>query len=285
MPFGQFSEGGGSALRRAADLAHRSGAVTPAHLLAAVLEVSGPLREVATWAHAPLLQPAGKGQSHDEVPVHYDMLAHQAIDSAAAWAARRGAKATPEDLLIVLMDQHSPSVVAALARMGPESERLRRAALLTLGLPEGYGPVTLEPLKPMAAHDRPPLGLDELPAGVWAEAEQRHGRLPLRRIRRLSDWQAVAINEQRAALKIAAGMSLSPDETYSLLHHHMRAVERLAARAAPSIVTRSAETTGKGDGHGSGHRPGIIPVSRAAWTADRRLALKVAWFRWTSQRY
>ena len=264
MPFEQFSERGLATLRRAGELARRSGAVNPAHLLAAVLEVSGPLGEMAGVAPTASTQKAdGGGGPAPEALAHYDTMARQAIGSAGAWAGRRGTRAGPEDLLVVLVDQHSPSVVAALARMGPDAPRLRPAALRLLGLPGGYGPVALEPLPPAGTTDRLPLGIEDLPPEAWAALEARQGRLPLTRVRRRSDWAAVVINEQRAVVKMAGRQRLSDDVTSSLLHHHLQAVGRLGADAAPDVVL---------DPPGS---PGGGP----------RLVLKVAWFRWTAQRY
>lgn len=261
MPLRQFSDSGLAVLRRAGELARRSGAVNPAHLLAAVLEMSGPLGEMAAVAHAPQ---APKAHPYDRTAAaHYDRLAHQAIASAAAWAGHRGTRAGPEDLLIVLVDQHSPSVVAALARMGPDSDRLRQAALRMLGLPVEYGPVAIEPLPPTGTSDALYLDIEELPADVWAALEGRQGRLPLHRVRRPSDWVAVTINEQRAVLKMGASGSLSDHETHSLLHHHLRAVQRRGTEAVPSAAVD----------------PPPPPGGRG------RMALKVAWFRWTAQRY
>lgn len=289
MPFGQLSDRGMAVVRRAAELARRSGGVNAAHLLAAVLEVSAPLGEMAAVAHAP----ASKKARPDDEPapetvVPYDRMARQAIDSAAAWATRRGTRAGPEDLLIVLVDQHSPAVVAALARMGPDSDRLRKAALRILDLPDEYGPVALEPLPPAASTDRPPLGIEDLPADVWAALQERQARLPVHRVRRGTDWAAVVINEQRAVRRMAALRNSSPDETHALHHHHLRAVERRGAEAVPGIAVEPRSRSGAGGRgeHLAGPRPPRpVPEGWGAWIANRRLALKVAWFRWTAQRY
>ncbi|HET6963948.1 MAG TPA: hypothetical protein VFH58_04190 [Acidimicrobiales bacterium] len=269
MPFGQLSDRGLAVVRRAAELARRSGGVNPAHLLAAVLEVSGPLGEMAAVAHAPVPR---KARSDDEPApeslVHYDRLSRQAIESAGAWALRRGTKAGPEDLFIALVDQHSPPVVAALARMGHESERLRPAALRMLGLPDHYGPVPLEPLQAAGISERSLLEIEDLPADVWADLEARQARLPVRRVRRRSDWAAVVINEQRAVRKVAARRNATDHECNALIHHHLRAVERRGAEAVPGVVREPEPQSGE--------------VGRIA---NRRMALKVAWFRWTAQRY
>jgi hypothetical protein len=258
MPYQQFSERGVAAIGRAGELA-RSGAVGPAHLLAAVLEVSGPLGEMAAVAHAPGA-PKGRGRAGPapERVIHFDSMSRQAVSSAGAWAAKRGTRAGPEDLLVVLVDQHSPSVVAALARMGPDSDRLRQAALRLLGLPDEYGTVALDPLQAAGSADRSALGIEDLPGDAWAALQDRQRRLPVHRVRRGSDWAAVVINEQRAVLKLSARQGLSPDETHSLLHHHRRAVEDVGTEVLPDIA-------------------------RAPAPSPRRL--KVAWLRWTAQRY
>lgn len=285
----QFSEQGATAVRRAGELARRSGAVSPAHLLAAVLEVSGPLGEVAAVPHAePSPKPRHGSQPPSAEVVHYDTLARQALGSAATWAARRGARAGPEDLLVVLVDQHSPAVVAALARMGPEADRLRQAALRMLGLPDAYGPVALEPLPPAGSVDRDALGIEDLPEEVWAAMEDRQRRLPLHRVRRRSDWSAVVINEHRAAAKVADRQRLTLDEKHALVHHHGEAVMRRGAAAAPSLVVeRSQPSASSGPIEQPSHRrPGrLIPPGWVVWFGNRRMGLKVAWFRWTAQRY
>ena len=289
MPFRQLSDRGMAVVERAGELARRSGGVNPAHLLAAVLEISGPLGEMAAVAHAPA--PPKRHASDDSSPeavVHFDRLARQAIASASAWAVRRGAQAGPEDLLIVLVDQHSPSVVAALARMGPESERLRKAALRMLGLPDEYGPVALEPVPPAGTSESSILGIEDLPPEVWAAMQQRQARLPVHRVRRGTDWAAVLINEQRAVTRMAERHNLSHDEAYALRHHHDRAVHRRGTEAVPGIVTgRPPRPEG---GHRAeplvGTRPArLVPEGWRIWVDNRRIGMKVAWFRWTAQRY
>ena len=289
MPFPDFSDQGAAAIRRAGELA-RSGGVNPAHLLAAVLEVSGPLGEMAAVVHAP---PGPKARQHDpaatEAVVHFDTLARQAISSAGAWARRRGTRAGPEDLLVLLVDQHSPPVVAALARMGPDSERLRPAALRMLGLPGQYGPVQLEPVPPAGMmDDRSLLDISDLPADVWAVLPARQGRLPLHRVRRRSDWAAVVINEQRAVLKMAARRNLADDERHAFLHHHRRAVQRRGTEVVPHVALEPAPAAGAGplSVHRSDrHRMRLVPPGWVVWFGNRRTGLKVAWFRWTAQRY
>lgn len=284
MPFRQFSERGAAALERAAELARRSGAVTPAHLLAAVLEIPGPVAEVADLTHAP----AGHhGEDAAGSVVHYNALARQAIESTAAWAARRRVKAGPEDLLIILLEQHSPSVVASLERARLDSARMRRVALGALGLPGDYGAVTLEPVPTSGMADGGILEIGELPAEAWEELELRQGRLPLRRVRRPWDWSAVTINEQRAVRKMASRRRLAELEIRSILHHHLRAVQRLGAEGAPDIVPAAARPAG-GTGPGGAvtvengrHQPSGWSV----WLGNRRIGLKVMWFRWTAQRY
>jgi hypothetical protein len=289
VPFGQLSDRGLAVVRRAAELGRRSGGVNPAHLLAAVLEVSGPLGEMAAVAHAPAPR---KSRSDDEpapeTVAHYDTLARQAIDSAVAWAVRRGARAGPEDLFIVLVDQHSPAVVAALARMGPESERLRLAALRMLGLPDHYGPVPLEPLQAAGTSERSLLEIEELPADLWADLVARQARLPVHRVRRRSDWAAVVINEQRAVRKVASRRNATDHESHALLHHHLRAVQRRGAEAVPGLVPQTPSPLRDGSGADPLVGPrssGFLPAGWVAWIANRRMALKVAWFRWTAQRY
>lgn len=284
MPFRQFSERGRAAVERAAELARRSGAVTPAHLLAAVLEVPGPVSEVAALAHAPAPH---HGEEPTESVVHYDALARQAIESAGAWAERRRVKAGPEDLLLVLLEQHSPSVVASLDRARLDSARLRRVALGVLGLPSDYGGVTLEPVPTSGMPDESILEIGDLPPEAWEELATRQARLPLRRVRRPWDWAAVTINEQRAVHKMASGRRLSNLETASFLHHHLRAVQRLGADAAPNVVPPPRRTA---PGGGTG-RPLVAgdasagPGAWSAWLHNRRVGMKVVWFRWTAQRY
>jgi hypothetical protein len=105
-----------------------------------------------------------------------------------------------------------------------------------LGAPEGLAPVPIPPLCPAGTHDRPPLPVAELDAAVWAVLVWRQEHLPLRRLKRQSDWYALSNLEYRAARGLAERRALDDDQRYSLLTYHRDRVEALAHEARPDLV-------------------------------------------------
>jgi hypothetical protein len=60
--------------------------------------------------------------------------------------------------------------------------------------------------------------------------------LPLYRVRRRSDWEALSSLESRAVWKVADRYQLDDDQRYSLYAHHNEHVERVGHAAKPTII-------------------------------------------------
>jgi hypothetical protein len=137
--------------------------------------------------------------------------------------------------------------------------------------------------------DRAPLPLEQLPLEVWEELRRRQDCLPLRRLRHRSDWNAISLNEQRAALRLAAKHHLDEDQSYSLLNHHHEEVQRRAANAAPALVaTPSFKSTGFAvepiaviTRRSATRYSRVVPTGWMTWFGNRRIGAKAAWLRWT----
>ena len=279
-------------------LAQCSGRLTTADLLLAAVRADGPVRGLGLGERLGGRVPpstagfatAGDGGPENGQRVHVGPYARQAIGSARAWAASRGERASPEHLVVVLIDQASPGVVALLAEVGASGATLRRAALSGIGARPDHATVALLPLAPSGTMDRPPLAVDALPQGAWQLLRRRQERLPLRHLRRRRDWSAMSLNEQRAAMAVADRLGLDDHQRYSLLHHHLVAVRAKAAAAAPRLVGapsppgQMSRAVGLYVRHGDRPPRRLVRHGWACWVGNRRVALRARWLRLTSQR-
>jgi Clp amino terminal domain, pathogenicity island component len=262
QPNGPYLE----AIQRAFRFARETGRdCGPAEFLVGISEGRGPaaaaldpgaglsLRAMAADAD----HPAGQGYLH-----------MQAQGAARSLADTLGQPPGPEHLLIALLDQGTPEVAGLLRRAGLDPGMVRRAALAAIGAPAGYPPLPLPPLTPPGTLDRPPLPVADLDARAWAVLRWRQDHLPLSRLRRDSDRQALAHLEEAAAWQVADRLGLDDDQCYSLISHHGRQVGQLAGR--PPTPRRR------------GPRPRrfpAVPVGWAAWFGNRRTGLRDRWFR------
>lgn len=132
------------------------------------------------------------------------------------------------------------------------------------------------PKLPAGTHDQPPLPVEQLDRRAWTILTWRQGHLPLRHLRRTSDWQALWSLEQREVWRIAARLGLEDDQRYSLLSRHGECVRRLAHEANPSIAE-------------SARLPKTAPMTpiplvvtrrriRRAWLVPRFMAGWSCWF-------
>lgn len=283
-------------MRRAMQAVDSTGTLTPAHLFVGASEVAGPVADALRdrSAGAPGLRevlglPAPNSGAHAGHVVAPG--AGQAEASACVWARQRGESASPEHLIVVLVDQGDNGVRDALARAGMVPAELRQVALRTLGAPSDLAPIPLVPLQhwPAGTGSNPSLGLSEMPAGAWTQLQARQDRLPLAHLHRQSDWYAIMSNEDRAVQRLADQLHLDEDRTYSLLHHHHDAVTRRAHDVAPGIV-------------GLPRDPAEPPIARivtgpmpwhfrhpvlagwGCWFGNRRVDARAAWLRLTVQR-
>lgn len=263
------------AIKRAFQFAHEHGRdCGPAEFLVGISEGRGPaaaaldpgsgrsLREVA----AAVGRPAGAAAGY---------LHMQAQEAATSLAASRGQPAGPEHLLIALLDQGTPEVADLLSRAGLDPAAVRRASLAAIGAPADLPPIPLSALTPAGTMDRPPLAVADLDSRAWAVLRWRQDHLPLGRLRRARDLQALTHLERAAACRLADRLGLGDDQCSSLVWRHDDQVGRLAARARPDLV-RSIAAPGRLPRH---PRFLNVTVGWAAWFANRRVALRDRWFR------
>jgi hypothetical protein len=168
-------------------------------------------------------------------------LAAQAAGAASELAVARGEVCSPAHLLVAVVDQADPEVVATLVDAGIRPPDVRRVAVGLLGGPPERPPLELPPLTMPAlvaagTWDRPALEISQLHSGAWASLRWRQERLPLNRIRRRWHWHALFALEQVAALRVADRFGVDDDQRYSLLSQHMDEVRAVAHGVRPDLV-------------------------------------------------
>jgi len=290
-------------LTAAAVLAEESAVVTTAHLLVTAVERAEPL--VAWWESASsrdLLprEAAGlstrAGKADDAAPlgprlgVSFDALASQAVGSASKWAAERGEAAGAAHLVVVLLDQRSIPVADVLGAAGVDASMLRGRALVLIGLQADHPSVVLDPLPPAGTSNRPTLSVSALLPEAWAACSRRQEALPLERLHRRSDWDAISLNEQRAVMRLADRFALDDDQRYSLLHHHLDEIRRRAAAVAPFLIdpswpagvpTRPVARIVSGPTRRRHH---LVAPGWRCWFGNRHVSWRARWLRLAGQR-
>jgi hypothetical protein len=216
----------------------------PVHLLVGVAEGDGPAaaaldpglgRSLRDFAAPDIGAPAD-----DVGRPPYGGLGHvhmQAQAAAMALAESRGEQVGAEHLLIALLDQGTAPVLGALSRAGLDPGTVRRAATTAIGAP-GLPPIELPALTPAGTLDRAPLPVSELDARAWAALRWRQDHLPVGRLRRLSDREALLHLEGNEAWRVADRLALDDDQRYSLISQHEAAVRRLVDGARPDFHHR-----------------------------------------------
>jgi hypothetical protein len=255
------------AIRRAFVFAHEHGrrSCGPAEFLVGISETSG--------SAAAALRPA-KGRSLREVAVAAGFpagsagyLHMQAQEAARSLAASRGQPVGAGHLLIALLDQGTPEVADLLSRAGLDPAAVRRSALAAIGAPVDLPPIPLPALTPAGTLDRPALRVADLDTRAWTVLRWRQDHLPLSRLHRPGDLQALSHLERAAAWRLASRLDLDDDQRYSLVSHHAHAVALLAARARPDL----APWTPPGRGAHPDVDPPTPPGRARTLTARRRL--------------
>ena len=249
----------------------------PVHLLAALEEVQGPLssalkRPAGRWLYPRAVPPSNLGGG-------MGYRGSQAVEAGGQFAESRSEVFGPGHLAVALIDQADPGVVRLLSDTKVDPATVRVNALQTLGAPEGLAQVPMPPLCPAGTHDRPALPVGELDAGVWAVLLWRQDHLPLRRLKRKSDWYALSNLEQRAAWVLAERRAVDDDQRYSLLRHHGDRVEALAHEARSDLVETSEQ--------GRQRYPRSMPlVGNRRWSTWQRLvpSFMAGWPTWFSNR-
>ena len=118
-------------------------------------------------------------------------LGAQEVHAAGEFAAGRGEPLTSAHLLLAIIDQADPETVELLDRAGIDPAAPRQVALGMIGASPGLARIPMAPLCPAGTMDRPPLAVPGLDPGAWAVLSWRQERLPLARLRRRGDWDAL----------------------------------------------------------------------------------------------
>jgi hypothetical protein len=271
----------------------------PAHLLVGVAEGEGPaaaalgpgqgrsLRAAITIVTA---DPEARGPATGYSP--YGGLGHlhmQAQGAAMALAESRDERVAAEHLLIALLDQGTAPVLEVLSRAGLDPVTVRQAAATAIGAP-GLPPIELPALTPAGTMDRAPLPVSELDDRAWAALRWRQDHLPVGKLHRPSDREALLHLERDEAWRVADRLDLDDDQRYSLISHHASEVGRRVERARPDLVTppsardrAQARATALARRHR--RRPGRtvalrnVTVGWGVWFGNRRRGLRDRWFR------
>jgi hypothetical protein len=282
----------------ARELGQRCG---PVHLLVGVAEGDGPAAAaldpgqgrsfrgvVATDAGAGGAGAPGGGI----VGSAYGGLGHlhmQAQGAAMALAESRGEPVGAEHLLIALIDQGTRPVLDALSRAGLDAGTVRQAAATAIGA-LGLPPIELPARTPAGTLDRAPLPVSDLDERAWTALRWRQDHLPVGRLHRPSDREALLHLERNEAWRVADRLALDDDQRYSLISHHASEVGRRVQRARPDLpqppsARDRAQARAVALSRGHRRRPGRtfalgnVTVGWGAWFDNRRVGLRDRWFR------
>lgn len=252
----------------------------PVHVLVGISEGSGPAAAALGTGPGPSLRTVVAGA--DDAARSGAGYLHAQAQEAATWLARSlGQAPSAEHLLIALLDQGTTDVLRALGRARLDPGAVRLAALAAIGAPAGQPPVALPSLTPAGTLDRPPLPVADLDRQAWTVLSWRQSHLPLARLNRHSDWQALSHLEHNAAWRLAGRLGLDDDQRYSLIWHHADQVKRRVTAAWPDL-----------DPHRRGPRHPIprnallaVAVGWEVWCHNRLVNLRNRWFRLRTLRY
>jgi len=153
-----------------------------------------------------------------------------------SFARGRGEDPGAEHLLVALLDQGTPGVAEALSRAGLDSAAVRRAALAAIGAAAGDPRIVLPPLTPAGTMDRPPLPVAGLDGRAWTALQWRQDHLPVDRVRRRPDLEALSHLERDMAWRLTQRPGLEGDQRYSLIWHHSGRVGQRLALARPDLA-------------------------------------------------
>jgi hypothetical protein len=267
------------AIRRGFNFARELGRVCgPVHLLVGISEGAGPAA-AALSADRPLAEiVAAAGHALTDGATYLHM---QAQGGARLFAASLGQRVGAEHLLIALLDQGTTEVLQALGQAGVDPATVRRAALASIGAPDGQPLLTLPPLTPAGTMDRPPLPVGQLDDRAWNVLRWRQGHLPLDRLRRPPDRRSLSHLEEKAAWRVADQLGLDDDQRYSLIRHHANQVEQRMAAARPELAgPRRVRPLPR-------RRGGLLNVTVGwdAWLENRQVNLRDRWFRIRTSSY
>jgi hypothetical protein len=210
----------------------------------------------------------------------------QAQGGAMSFARGRGENPAAEHLLVALLDQGTPGVLWALNRARLDPAAVRRAVLAAIGAPAGDLLIALPPLAPAGTMDRPPLAAAELDSRAWTALRWRQDHLPLARVRRRSDFDALSHLERDMAWRLTRRPGLDDDQRYSLLWHHADRVGQRLAQATPDLAGpgRRAGATAMASLR---HRHAFLNLTAGwgTWFRNRQVGLRDRWFRLRTIRF
>jgi Clp amino terminal domain, pathogenicity island component len=256
----------------------------PVHFLVGIADGDGPAAAALRPADGRPLRAvvAGMGRVADGAPAGYLHL--QAQEGARSLAAARGEPAAVEHLLLALLDQRTPEVLAALSRAGLDPAVVRHAVLAALGAPGDLPAIAFGPATPAGTLDRPALPVSDLNPRAWQLLGWRQDHLPVGILRRRSDTEALSHLERAAVGRLADRLKLDDDQRYSLLYHHEQAVDALVAEARPDL----ARPRGRPDRlppralarsrRRRRHRWLRVTAGWGVWVGNRRTAVRDRWF-------
>ena len=261
----------------------------PVDLLAALAEIEGAIGSVLRCADgSPMFPDSASNPGLRGGTSSY--LARQTVGAAHDLARSRGESMAPAHLLLAVIDQADPQVTDAFAAAGSDPGKARSVALDLLGAPSDLPRLVMPALVAAGTLDRPPLEVSRLDPGAWAVLCWRQEHLPLARLRRRWQWNALSHLEMGAALRVADQFHVDEDQRYSLLNHHQDRVEAMAHQAHPDVVETRQQLRERHQ-HGqymrvvSGPRrfwekrvPGFV-VGWPTWLANRRVGLRNLYFR------
>jgi hypothetical protein len=273
----------------------------PVHLLVGVAEGDGPAAAALDPGHGRSLRAAVTAVTAVTTDADaraatggspYGGLGHlhmQAQGAAMALAESRGEPVGAEHLVIALLDQGTAPVLEALGRAGLHRGTVRQAAATAIGAP-GLPPVELPALTPAGTLDRAPLPVSDLDDRAWAALRWRQEHLPVDKLRRPSDREALLRLERDEAWRVAGRLDLDDDQRFSLISHHASEVGRRVERARPDLAAPPsardrAQARMMALSRRHRRRPGRtlalrnVAVGWGVWFGNRRTGLRDRWFR------
>lgn len=288
-------------LGAAARLAETTGVVTTADLLVAAIECSPALSD---WWRPPLPRRSRgasgtqegsptPGPSGPRLGVRFDPSAAQALGALAAWGASPAEADGCAVLVVVLLDQGSTEVADLLRHSGidPAALRTRSLSLLGLGADHPTWQFELEQAlgPPLVSAREGRLPISALDPAAFAACRRRQAELPLRRLRRRVDVDAMVLNEQRALERLADRLGLDGLQRRSLLAHHLDEVRRWAADAAPGLADppSPAAQPERPIAFSAPARatrpPSRVPPGWRCWMGNRHVNWRARWLRLADQ--
>jgi hypothetical protein len=272
----------------------------PVHLLVGVAEGDGPAAAALDPGPGASLRAAIAADPAATVNAAvgrspYGGLGHlhmQAQGAAMSLAEARSEPVRAEHLLIALLDQATSPVLDALSRAGLDLAVARRAAATAIGAP-GLPPIDLPPLTPAGTMDRAPLPVAELDGRAWDALRWRQEHLPVGRLRRRSDREALLHLERDEAWRLADRLALDDDQRHSLASHHASAVGRRVDRSRPELLgaptardraqARATALSRRHRRHRGGRGLALtlrnVTAGWGAWFGNRRAGVRDRWFR------